>query len=79
MHAPARNRQEKNLVFFDCWSSILTVFAVFVGQKNWFLQCFCTLPKLEFFAQKCFFLKNLANNCVFGDHVVENVASCGVF
>ena len=31
----------------------MTAFAVFVGQKHWFLQCFCTLPKLEFFAHKC--------------------------
>ena len=30
----------------------MTAFAVFVGQKHWFLQCFCTLLRLEFFARK---------------------------
>ena len=29
------------------------VFVVFVGQKHWFLQCFCPLPRLDGFAQKC--------------------------
>ena len=28
------------------------VFVVFVGQKHWFLQCFCPLPRLDGFAQK---------------------------
>ena len=50
----------------------MTVFAVFVGQK----QCFVYCRGLTSLREN---VKNLANSSVFGDHVVENVANCGVF
>ena len=51
------------------------VFAVFVGQKHWFLQCFCALPKFDGLREN---VKNLANSDVFGDYVGENVANSSV-
>ena len=52
------------------------MFAVFAGQKHWFLQCFVNCLGLTFLREN---VKNLANSSVFGGHVVENVANCSVF
>ena len=52
-------------------------FAVFAGQKCWFLQCFCTLPKLDSFARN--WKKNLTNSGVFGHGQLKNIAICSGF
>ena len=44
-------KPEKQFLWFQ--SCLGMVFAVFVGQKRWFLQCSCPLPRLDGFARKC--------------------------